>query len=315
MEVAPFSTGETEVVAQPVFVVENGALRPFAGAVSTEAPANAVEIRTQLDRDHEMALALSESNANENVRLTEEYESSGGRWDGQPMDIETNPVHRTVTNTERGFEPMEDHFDEIEYIASSRVRQLLTTSTCLVIGEFIMLVAMCGVEGFADTTENPLFGPPRKIFIRFQGKQASLMKYEHEWLRALFAIFLHAGFLHYVPIMIIQLRIGGYLNLIFGTPVFLAIYLISGVFGNLVACIAEPTSIGVGSQAALMGLLCAWICYIAFRWQHVNNNFDRFVNNRNRQIGIAAVCMLILLLVSFEPYVDIAGLFGGAIQV
>jgi membrane associated rhomboid family serine protease len=312
MEVAAFSTGEAEVVAQPVFIVDNGTIRPLAGADPTIAPANAVEIRTQLDRDHEMALALSESNTNENVRLSEDYERQG--WD--PMEIEaSNPILEDVTRTETIFQPEQELFDEIEYIASSRVRQILTTSTCIVIAEFILMVSMMGWKGIAEFSENPLIGPTTKAFIHFQAKQASLMKYEKQWLRALFAIFLHAGFLHYIPIMLIQLRIGGYLNLIFGTPGFLGLFVLSGVFGNLVACIAEPSTVGVGSQAGLMGLICAWLCYIGFRWQYVNNKFDRFVKSRNRQVGVAVICIGILLIIGFEPFVDVAGLFGGAIQV
>jgi membrane associated rhomboid family serine protease len=45
------------------------------------------------------------------------------------------------------------------------------------------------------------------------------------------AIALHGGIWHILPNLFIQLRVGGYLNLVFGTPMFFLIYFISGTVG------------------------------------------------------------------------------------
>ena len=44
---------------------------------------------------------------------------------------------------------------------------------------------------------------------------------------------LHAGVIHLLSNVLIQLRIGGYLNLVYGTWKWLLIYIGSGLFGEL----------------------------------------------------------------------------------
>lgn len=69
--------------------------------------------------------------------------------------------------------------------------------------------------------------------VRFGAKQAALIIVRGEWWRVLSSIMLHAGIMHIVPNVLIQLRIGGYLNILYGTPKWLWIYLVSGVFGAM----------------------------------------------------------------------------------
>ena len=52
--------------------------------------------------------------------------------------------------------------------------------------------------------------------------------YEKQWWRLLSAIVLHGGVWHILPNAIIQLRVGGYLNLVFGTPMWFMIYFTAG---------------------------------------------------------------------------------------
>ena len=66
---------------------------------------------------------------------------------------------------------------------------------------------------------------------------------------------LHAGVIHLVSNVFIQLRVGGYLNLVFGTRNWLIIYILSGVFGNMCSCVLLTDAIGVGSSGALLGML------------------------------------------------------------
>ena len=77
---------------------------------------------------------------------------------------------------------------------------------------------------------------------------------------------LHAGVMHIITNVFIQLRVGGYLNLVFGTFEWLTIYFASGIFGNICSCIFLSDSVGVGSSGAVLGMLCSWLVWIVFRW-------------------------------------------------
>jgi membrane associated rhomboid family serine protease len=133
-----------------------------------------------------------------------------------------------------------------------------------------------------------------------------------QWWRLFSAIFLHAGILHLLSNVAIQLRVGGYLNLVFGTPKWMLIYFVSGFFGNMMSCIFLPDSVGVGSSGAVLGMLSAWIVWIIFRWKKIPEQCHR---QRNCQLMIVFASVVITLAMSFAQYVDWAAHFGGAVQV
>lgn len=102
--------------------------------------------------------------------------------------------------------------------------------------------------------------------VRFGAKESALIVYKDEYWRLLSSIMLHAGVIHIVPNVLIQLRIGGYLNLVYGTWKWMWIYFISGIFGEILSCLFIPDAVGVGSSGALMGLLGSWVTWILMRW-------------------------------------------------
>jgi rhomboid protease GluP len=94
----------------------------------------------------------------------------------------------------------------------------------------------------------------RTTMVVYGAKEAALIVYEKEWWRLLSTIMLHAGIYHIIPnvliqvylihgtllifsfaefFLLVQARVGGYLNAIYGTRKFLLIYFASGVFGAL----------------------------------------------------------------------------------
>ena len=122
---------------------------------------------------------------------------------------------------------------------------------------------------------------------------------------------LHAGVIHLLSNGIVQLRVGAYLNVIYGTPRWLTIYILSGVFGNMCSCIYLTTSVGVGSSGALLGILCSWIVWIIFRWNKIPENLR---GQRNCQLLIVVGSIVMTLAMSFSKYVDWSAHFGGSIQ-
>lgn len=203
-------------------------------------------------------------------------------------------------------------FDAKEYSASrSCLKQMLTLSTLICILQIGVLIAMVQVGGWAPRSENPMIGPPAWTLVRFGAKESALIVDDNQWWRLFSSIMLHAGLLHLIPNVLIQLRVGGYLNLVYGTPKWFAIYLLSGVFGEMMSCIFITDSVGVGSSGALMGMLSSWVIWIVFRWKKIPPECHR---QRNCQIGIVIASIIITLATSFSPNVDWGAHFGGAIQ-
>ena len=162
-----------------------------------------------------------------------------------------------------------------------------------------MLVAMIQDDGYASKTENPMYGPSAYTLVRYGAKVAALIKYENEWCRLISPIFLHAGIIHIISNVAIQLRVGGYLELVFGRVSWLFIYFSSGIYGNMLSCIFLPDAVGIGSSGAVLGMLTAWIVWIIFRWWKVPVE-NR--SQRNCQLLVVSAAVGLTLAFSFTDY-------------
>lgn len=202
-------------------------------------------------------------------------------------------------------------FNEKEYRASSTRRQLLTVSTFILLVQIGLLIAMVQEDGYASRSINPTIGPNAYTLVRFGAKDAALILYQDEWFRLVSPIFLHAGIVHIISNGIIQLRIGGYLNLVYGTPKWVIIYMASGIFGNMMSCCFLPDAVSVGSSGALLGMLSSWLTWIIFRWRKIPPEAK---TQRNCQLIVVTISIVVTLALSFSEYVDWGSHFGGSFQ-
>jgi rhomboid protease GluP len=121
---------------------------------------------------------------------------------------------------------------------------------------------------------------------------------------------LHWGFFHLALNLMMQLTVGSYLNLLYGSPRWLCVYFVSGVFGELASCCFLPSHVGAGSSGAIMGLLTSWLVWIFFTL--IRKKFQDKMKWRLLMVVIAPV--VIILSISFVPSIDWAAHFGGALQ-
>ena len=99
------------------------------------------------------------------------------------------------------------------------------------------------------------------IALRFGAQHLPALR-RGQWWRLAAAMFLHFGFLHLLFNMYALWNLGPPLETVFGTVPFLALYLLSGLAGNLLTWYRETRTretISAGASGAVFGLLGAYL--------------------------------------------------------
>ncbi len=89
---------------------------------------------------------------------------------------------------------------------------------------------------------------------------------QHQYYRAFDAIFLHLSFLHIGSNMITLLIVGPAVEVMLGKARFLALYLLAGLGGNVLAYLIAPANnVGVGASGAIFGVMGAYVVLARLR--------------------------------------------------
>lgn len=125
-----------------------------------------------------------------------------------------------------------------------RLSQAKVTSTLMIIN--IIVFVLMTLNGGSESIENLIkFGANSKILVA-QG----------QWWRLFTASFIHIGFFHILFNMYFFYSLGPLFERLFGSVNFLIIYLIAGVFGNLLSfAFGSPYTVSAGASTSLYGML------------------------------------------------------------
>ena len=121
--------------------------------------------------------------------------------------------------------------------------------------------------------------------------------------RLLAALFVHVGLQHFVLNMVTLYFIGRIAEDLFGSKAFLALYLLSGLMGNLFVLVFSPLAVAAGASTALFGIFGA-IASLRFI---ARSPYIRYLSQRYTSL------ILINLLFSFMPGISLAGHLGGLV--
>jgi rhomboid protease GluP len=103
-----------------------------------------------------------------------------------------------------------------------------------------------------------------KVALKF-GAQYTPYLEQGQWYRLCTAMFLHFGYLHLVCNMYSLYNLGPALEDFFGIPVFLFLYLFSGLAGNILTYVMEKRTgkrtISAGASGAVFGLLGSYLVF------------------------------------------------------
>ena len=121
--------------------------------------------------------------------------------------------------------------------------------------------------------------------------------------RLLAAMFVHVGLQHFVLNMVTLYFIGRIAEDLFGSKAFLALYLLSGLMGNLFVLVFSPEVVAAGASTALAGLFAAIVSlrFIA------RSPYIHYLSQRYTSL------ILINILFSFMPGISLAGHLGGLV--
>lgn len=143
-----------------------------------------------------------------------------------------------------------------------------------------------------------------------QAKNTAQIKYRLQLWRLVTPIFLHAGFIHLVTNLLMQLRVGVYVEQIFGWRRFTVLYLASGIYASVMSAALKPDQISVGASGALMGVMGAWTVHLLLHW---GDGHEGHQSQRGVQLILAVVTIGVILGMSFVPSIDWSAHLGGLV--
>lgn len=104
----------------------------------------------------------------------------------------------------------------------------------------------------------------RETALRFGAMYPPSVK-KGEWYRLFTAMFLHFGFLHLMCNMYSLYNLGPGLEHFLGLPLFLVLYVVSGLSGNILSYAVEirrgRSNLSAGASGAIFGLLGAYLLF------------------------------------------------------
>ena len=121
--------------------------------------------------------------------------------------------------------------------------------------------------------------------------------------RLLAAMFVHIGLQHFVLNMITLYFLGRIAEDLFGSKAFLALYLLSGLMGNIFVLVFSPEAVAAGASTALFGIFGA-IASLRFI---ARSPYIQYLSQSYTSL------ILVNILFSFMPGISLAGHLGGLV--
>mmetsp|Transcript_31874 Transcript_31874/g.62374 ORF Transcript_31874/g.62374 Transcript_31874/m.62374 type:complete len:479 (-) Transcript_31874:314-1750(-) len=127
--------------------------------------------------------------------------------------------------------------------------------------------------------------------------------YPQQAERFFLPIWLHAGLIHMIMNMIVQLQLGAELEKIAGWWRFLIMYFGSGIGGNIFASVFVPDQVSVGASSAIYGLFGVDFVLLFHVWKVTENKYSSLM--------CSVISVILYLGIGTLPWIDNWAHFGG----
>lgn len=173
-----------------------------------------------------------------------------------------------------------------------------------------LMMWQCGV---APLNVNPMVGPYPDALNYWGAKNAVLIIDDGEAWRLITPIFLHAGVIHLLCNVAVQLETGAFFEREWGSGKWMLIYLSSAIGSSCLSAIFMPEQISVGSSGGICGLFGAKLSEVFCRFCEARRTRQQRIGHevRTEQCKGVMCSVVIIALFSFIPYVDWAAHLGG----
>lgn len=200
--------------------------------------------------------------------------------------------------------------DEEVYIVKQRYGYC---SIAFSTAQVIILATMMLQCGIAPLDINPMFGPYPDALSEWGGKNSIKILEDNEYWRLLTPTFLHAGIIHLLCNVAVQIELGIFFEREWGSIAWVIIYLSSSVSASILSVIFMPNAISVGSSGAVMGLFGGKLAEVFCRFCERSETSQERVGHQVRKEQCAGVMcsVTVVMAFSFIPYVDWAAHLGG----
>lgn len=102
------------------------------------------------------------------------------------------------------------------------------------------------------------------VLLRFGALEETLLAHG-QWWRLITPIFLHIGLMHFLFNSFALYLLGPQLEWLFGRLYFIALYLLTGIMGNLATVYLGDSAISAGASGAIYGLFGVYLYLYLFR--------------------------------------------------
>lgn len=201
-----------------------------------------------------------------------------------------------------GTEPIHQPKEEQEvYVVKQRWGYL---SYAFSAGQVIVLIIMMSGCGIAPMNINPMIGPYPDALSYWGGKNAVNIIDDGEWFRLITPIMLHAGIIHLLCNVAVQVETGAFFEREWGSARWLIVYITSAIGSSALSVIKMPGAISVGSSGAVMGLFGAKLAEVIVRFMDRDKSTQGRIAHQVRKEQCAGVTcsVVVVMLFSFIPY-------------
>lgn len=167
----------------------------------------------------------------------------------------------------------------------------------------LVLVIMMIQCTIAPLEINPMIGPPPDALDYWGGKNAlKILNNNEEW-RLITPIFLHAGIIHLLCNVSVQLDVGAFFEREWGGAIWFFIYLTSALGSSIFSVCMKPNNVSVGSSGAVMGLFGGKLGEIFCRACESKKTSQGKIGHevRREQLGAVLCSVFVVLAFSFVP--------------
>ena len=172
------------------------------------------------------------------------------------------------------------------------------------IGQILVLICMIAGCGLAPLKINPMIGPYPDALSYWGGKNAVNIIDDKETWRLVTPIMLHAGIIHLLCNVAVQLETGAFFEREWGSTNWVIVYLVSAGGSSVLSVIYMPAAISVGSSGAVMGLFGAKLAEVIVRFCDRDKTTQaRIAHQVRKEQCVGVTCsVIVVMLFSFIPY-------------